>query len=167
MSIIDILSPYKLAAEIAVFGALAGGVVYGIHEFLEHEQDIGAARVQALWDKETADRTAAALKLTADQNAARDLAAQQGADREKTINAAVTASAAAVVSLRNTIASQQAQLSTASIETNRKYSAVASTIFAECSERYRSVAAEAERNANAARTLSDAWPTATITKENK
>lgn len=158
------LAPYKLAAEVVVFGALALGVSYGAHRVLENARETGRGEVRAEWAAADVARVSAEQKIAAAQNATRDLAVAQGEQREKTINAAVAASAAAVVSLRSTVANQQAQLATASVETARRYSAVAGTVFAECTERYRSVAEAAERNANYARTLNQAWPTSETAK---
>lgn len=158
MSILSILAPYKIAAEVAVFGAVAIGGAWGVHTVLERARETGRNEVRGEWKAADVARIEAEQKIAAAQTVTRDLAVMQGEARDKTINAAVAASAAAVVSLRGTVASQQAQLATASVETARKYSAVAGAVFTECADRYRSVAAEAERNASAARTLNDAWP---------
>jgi hypothetical protein len=153
-----VLSRYKLAAEILAALALLAALLWGFNRFCEAKRDEGREEVRLQWGRANLAREQAETKIAALQTANRDLAVAQGEQREKAINTAVAASAAAVVSLRSTIASQQAQLATASVETNREYSRIAGTVFAECSERYRGMAEAAERNANAARTLSDAWP---------
>lgn len=156
--ILAALTRYKLAAEILAALVLLATLLWGFNRFCEAKRDEGRAEVRTQWREADLARAEAENKIAALQTANRDLAVAQGEQREKAINTAVAASAAAVVSLRSTIASQQAQLATASIETNREYSRIAGTVFAECSERYRGMAEAAERNANAARTLSDAWP---------
>jgi hypothetical protein len=68
------LAPYKLAAEIAMFGALAAGAAFGIHQLLEYDRDIGGAEVQLRWNKQiTADTEAARVRT--DQMAAQVTAA--------------------------------------------------------------------------------------------
>jgi hypothetical protein len=154
------LAPYKLAAEVAVFGALAAGVAWGGHTVLERAREKGREEVRLEWRTADLARVEAETKLAAAQNATREMAMQQGEQREKTIKDSATALAGAAASLRSTVANQQTQLATASAETARRYSIVASTVFTECADRYRSVAEAAERSASTARTLSEAWPTA-------
>jgi len=158
------LSPYKLAAEVAVFGALALGVMYGVHRVLENARETGRAEVRQEWAAADVARVGAEQKIAAAQTATRDLAVAQGEQRDKTITVSAAALATAAASLRSATASQQAQLATASVETARRYSITASSVFAECVAQYQSVAESAERNASAARTLNDAWPTAAPAK---
>jgi hypothetical protein len=161
MSILDALAPYKIVAEIVVFGALAGGVTYGVHEFLEHERDIGRAEVRALWDKQTAADKDAARKQEADFATRLDEATKNGADREETIRTLVAASGNANLGLRDTLAAIRSGVPGGTVETLGKSVATLSTVFADCAGRYQAMAATADRHASDAKTLSDAWPTAT------
>lgn len=153
------LARYKLVAEGLALLAAFSAVLWGFHAFCEYQQGIGEARKQAAWDLDTARREAADAKFTAEREKNVNLAASQGIQREKTISAAFASNAATVVSLRGAISNYQAQLTTASIETSRRFAAAASTVSAECAEEYNSMAKDAARLDNAARTLSDAWPT--------
>lgn len=156
--ILAFFARYKLAAEILAALALLAALLWGFNRFCEAKRDEGRAEVRTQWREADLARAEAENKIAALQNANRDLAVAQGEQREKAINTAVAASASAVVSLRSALASQQAQLATASIEANRQYSRTASAVFAECVERYKSVAEDAARLDNAARTLDAAWP---------
>lgn len=158
IALVAFFSRYKIAAEALAALALLAGLLYGFHRFCESLREVGRNEVRIEWREADVKRIEAENKLAAAQNANRDLAVAQGEQREKTITAAVSATSAAVVGLRGIIASQQTQLSTANIEANRRYSAAAGAVFAECTERYRSMAEAAERSDNAARTLNAAWP---------
>jgi hypothetical protein len=46
----DLLGPYKYVVDALVFLVLVGGIALGLHKYNTYEQDIGASRVQALWD---------------------------------------------------------------------------------------------------------------------
>lgn len=164
MNILTALAPYKLAAEVAIFGALAAGAAWGVHTVLEGQREKGREEVRIEWRTADLARVEAENKLAAVQNATRELAVAQGEQREKTIKDSAAALAGAAASLRGAVAGHQTQLTTASAETARRYSLVASTVFTECADRYRSVAEAAERSASTARTLSEAWPTAPETK---
>lgn len=157
-------STYKRWIEVAAIGLVILGALWAFHSFSERQREIGREEIRLEWREAEVKRVEAENKLLAAQNAVRDMAKTQGEEREKTINAAIAASTANAVSLRGVLTSQQAQLASANIETARRYSAVASAVFAECTEENRWLAAEAERNANYARTLSDAWPTAPAAK---
>lgn len=158
MNPLAFFSPYKLLIEIAVIGALALGAVWGVHEFLEHERDIGRAEVQALWDKQVAaDKEAARIK-TAELAAQAEEAKKNGANREQTIRTLAGASSAANLGLRDVLASTTASVPNATIETLGKSVTTLSSILADCSGRYQDVAEKADRHANDAKTLDEAWP---------
>ena len=152
-------SAYKRWFEIAAIGAVIIGVLWAFHSWSEKQREKGREEIRIEWREAEVKRIEAENKLLAAQNAVRDIAKSQGEEREKIIANAFAANTAAVVSMRGTIANQQAQLATASIETTRRYSAAAGSVFAECVERYNAVAKDAARLDNAARTLDAAWPT--------
>lgn len=161
MSILAALAPYKIGAEIAVFGALAGGAMFGVHELLEHERNIGRAEVQQRWDNQTVADKEAARKQEADFTTRLNEATQNGAAREETIRNLVAASGNANLGLRDTLATIRSSVPGATVETLGKSVATLSTVFADCAGRYQAMAATADRHANDAKTLSDAWPVAT------
>lgn len=163
MSILTALAPYKLAAEIAVFGALAGAVIFGVHEFLEHERDIGRAEVQARWDKQDyADKEAARVR-TAEMATQATTAANQGVKREETIQtlAAATATAAAAAGgLRDAVAKINRGVPGFSADALRSLTSTYGELLTECQGRRADVSLEAERLNSEKRTLIEAWPVA-------
>jgi hypothetical protein len=158
MSILDALSPYKLLAEIVVIGSLAAGTAYGIHQFLEHERQIGRNEVQALWDAQTAkDERAARLETARLAKQAED-AEKNGATREQTIRTLATASGNANLGLRDTLATIRGGVPSATVDALGKSIATLSTVLAECSGRYQGLAEKADRHASDVKTLQEAWP---------
>lgn len=152
------LSRYKLVAEIIVFGALAIGVVWGIHEFLEHEREIGRAEVRKEWkEQEVAAKEASRIRET-ELLKQRDDAVAKRDEREITIRNLAAGSSAASLSLRDTLNAINTGVPTATIETLRQSTATLSTVLNECQARYRGLAEKADRHANDAKTLDDAWP---------
>lgn len=152
-------APYKLAFEIAVFGLLAVGAFYEVHQFLEHERDIGRHEVQALWDKQVAADKEAARLREQDLIAQRDRALQQGADREAIIRTLAAGSNAANLGLRDTLAAIRSGVPGASSDALGKSVSTLATVLADCSGRYQAMAERADRHASDVKTLQDAWPT--------
>lgn len=158
MNPLSFLSPYKLLIEILVIGALAGGVVYGAHEFLEHERDIGRKEVQAQWDTQIAkDKETAATETARLAKLAED-AEKNGASREQTIRTLAASASAANGSLRDTLAAIRSSVPGATIDSLGRSVATLSTVLADCSGRYQSMAEIADRKSSAVKTLSDAFP---------
>jgi hypothetical protein len=152
------LAPYKLAAEILIFGALAGGAVYGVHLVLEHQRDVGRAEVKAEWDRANAAAEKAALAQTEAWRGARDAAINEGAKREETIRSLAATSAAAAGGLRDAIAKINRAVPDYSIDALRALTGTYGQLLEECSGRRREVAEEAERLNSEKRTLIEAWP---------
>jgi hypothetical protein len=152
------LAPYKLAAEIAVFGALAAGALVGVHNFLEHERDIGRTEVRAQW----VQANAAAAKLAAEQTetwrAASAAATTAGEKRDETIRTLAATSAAAAGGLRDAIARADRAVPDYSADALRALTSTYGQLLEECSGRRIEVAEEAERLNNEKRTLMEAWP---------
>lgn len=160
MSILDALAPYKLAAEILVFGALAGAFTFGVHQFLEHERDIGRAEVRALWDKHAAVDKEAARVRTAEMATQAATAVTQGVKREETIQALAATAAATSGGLRDAVAKINGGVPGYSADALRTITGTYGQLLAECVGRRAEVAVEAERLNSEKRTLMEAWPTA-------
>jgi hypothetical protein len=152
------LAPYKLAFEILVFGALAAGVVYGAHQVLEHEREIGRQEVRAEWDQQIAKDKEAARAQTDDWRAQRDTAATEGAKREETIRSLAATSAAAAGSLRDAVAKINGAVPNYSADALRALSSTYGQLLEECAGRRRELAEETERINSEKRTLIEAWP---------
>jgi hypothetical protein len=152
------LAPYKLAAEILIFGALAIGAAVGIHQFLEHERDIGRQEVQGRWDQQKIADKAAADKQEKDWREKYDAAINQGAKNAQALRTDAAAARAASDRLRDTNQSLQQLLAGASVETARKYASAYQAVFADCVRRYSAMGEAAQGHANDAATLSAAWP---------
>jgi hypothetical protein len=160
MSILDALAPYKLVAEIAVIGALAVGAVIGVHQFLEHERDIGRQEVQGRWNEQKAADKLAAEKQEKEWREKYDAAINLGAENAKALRTDANAARTAADGLRNTTDKLGQLLSGASAETARKYAAAYQAVFADCVGRYSAMGEAAQGHANDAATLSAAWPRA-------
>lgn len=152
------LAPYKLAAEILIFGALGVAAVIGIHQFLEHERDIGRQEVQARWNEQKAADKLAAEKQEKDWREKYDAAINQGAMNAQALRTDAAAARVASDRLRDTNQSLQQLLAGASAETARKYAAAYQAVFADCVGRYREMGEKAQGHANDTATLSAAWP---------
>jgi len=158
MPLLNFLSPYKTMIEIAAFVAALAFVSIEIHRFMDHQQDIGYQRAVAEYqakqiaaDKANAKIEAALKKQAEDaQNAANN--------REASIQAASAATVALSNSLRDTLTSIRAGVPTATINALRTTTIALGDVFAECQDRRRSVAEEAERLNSEKRTLIEAWP---------
>jgi hypothetical protein len=152
------LAPYKLVFEILVLGGLATGAAVGVHEFLEHERDIGRQEVQARWDRQIAVDKAAAAAQTADWQARVQAATTNGEKRDETIRNLAASAAAAAGSLRDTIAKVDRAVPDYSADALRALTGTYGQLLAECQGRRTEVAEEAERLNSEKRTLIEAWP---------
>jgi len=154
------LAPYKLLFEILVIGSLAAGATVGVHEFLEHEREIGRQEVQARWDKQIAIDKAAAAAQTADWQARLQAATTDGAKRDETIRNLAASAAAAAGGLRDTIARVDRAVPDYSADALRALTSTYGQLLAECQGRRTEVAEEAERLNSEKRILIEAWPRA-------
>jgi hypothetical protein len=152
------LAPYKLAFEIIVFGALASGVLYEAHQFLEHERDIGRNEVRAEYAKQLADAKEAArvreLQLQSQVNEAN----QHAQERDHTIQALAARAGVSTNGLRDTIAAIGNSMSGATADALRNTTRAYGEILTECAARRRELAEQAERINSEKRTLIEAWP---------
>ncbi len=152
------LAPYKLLFEIMIIGSLCAGVMIGVHEFLEHEREIGRTEVRnadavALAAAKDAAHTAEAQMLQM-----RDEATQHATEREQTIRTLATAAGASSNSLRDTLTGIRNGVPNATLDALGKSVTTLTTILAECQGKYYSVAESADRHASDTQTLIDAWP---------
>lgn len=159
MSILDAIAPYKMLAEVVVIGSLFAGASYGVHQFLEHERDIGRNEVRAEYAKSLADAKEAARVRETELRAQRDDAINKGNEREQTIRSLAASAGASSNGLRDALAHIGVGVPDATIEALRNSTTTLATVLSDCQGRYRALAEVADRHANDARTLSDAWPT--------
>jgi hypothetical protein len=152
------LARYKLAAELIVFGSLAVGIVWGAHEFLEHERQLGRTEVRAQWDAQIAKDKATAAAQTADWQTRLTAATNEGAKREETIRSLAVSAAAATGGLRDAIARADRAVPDYSSDALRALTSTYGQLLAECAGRRQEVAEEAERLNSEKRTLIEAWP---------
>jgi hypothetical protein len=152
------LAPYKLAFEILIFGALAAGVVYGVHQFLEHERDIGRQEVRSEYAKQLAAAKDAAHQRETELTAQRDKAIENAQQRDQTIQALAARTGVSTNGLRDTIAAIGSSVSSATADALRETTHTYGNILAECSTRRGELAGEAEKLNSEKRTLIEAWP---------
>ena len=152
------LAPYKLLFEILVIGGLAAGAVIAVHDFLEHERDIGRQEVQARWDHQVAIDKATAAAQAADWQSRLQAATTEGANREETRRSLSASAAAATNSMRDTITRINGAVPGYSVDALRALASTYGQLLAECQGRRTEVAEEAERLNSEKRTLIEAWP---------
>jgi aspartokinase len=155
---IALIARYKLLLEIVIIGALAAGAVYGVHQFLEHERDIGRAEVRAEYAKQLADVKEAARLREKELTDQRDKAIQNANERDQTIRTLAARAGVSSISLRDTIAAVGERLSSATADALRQTTRTYGQLLAACDGEQRSMAEEAERANSDKRTLIEAWP---------
>jgi hypothetical protein len=135
------------------------GLSFGVHEFLEHERDIGRAEIQARWDKQNVDD--AALKLQRETELKNQVAAAvtEGKNREEIIRTLAAGSSNASNSLRNTLATISGSVPSATVEALRFSTTTLASVLSECQGRYRDLAEKADRHTSDVKTMMQAWPT--------
>jgi hypothetical protein len=152
------LAPYKLAFEIAVFGALAAAVLYGAHEFLEHERDIGRNEVRAEYAQQLAEAKDAARQREQQLQSQVNEANQHAKERDQTIQALATRTGVSTSGLRDTIKAIGNSMSSATADALRNTARTYGDILAECAARRGELAVKAEKLNSEKRTLIEAWP---------
>ena len=149
---------YKLAFEFLAIGLLVAGGMYLRHLDTTHQQGIGEARKQAEWDasdklKAEAQRSRELL-LQKDKDDALALAAK---DKEVSDNAAAASANALRVS-NSTVAKLLSSSTTASVETNRKYTAALAEVFNDCRTGYQALGSKADGHVDSQVMLDRGWP---------
>jgi uncharacterized protein YlxW (UPF0749 family) len=152
------LAPYKLAFEIAIFGALAAGVLYGAHQFLEHERDIGRNEVRAEYAKQLAEAKDAARQREQQLQSQVNEANQHAQERDQTIQALAARAGVSTSGLRDTIAAIGNSMSGATADALRNTARAYGEVLAECATRRGELAVTAEKFNSEKRTLIEAWP---------
>lgn len=155
---LSFLSPYKTIIELVAFLALAAGICFGVHRFLEHEQNIG-------YQKAVAEYTAKALVAEQAARAKETLLTQQlqeaqnaAIQREKVIRDTSAAAAAASVSLHDTLTTIRSGVSSQSTDALGKSIIALTGVLDNCQREYRDMAESADRHASDVKTLTEAWP---------
>lgn len=161
---LEALNPYAWLIKLAAIALLVGAAWWAWNSHISHQQQIGYDRATALLQPQLVQ---ARGELAAEKNArAREQAwAQQleAANREaearnQALEAAAAAAAATAGRLRNNLADLQQRLAGTTAEACRKTAATLATLFGNCTDEYRAMAAAADGHASDVRTLSDAWP---------
>jgi len=152
------IKPYVWLIELFAALLAIGGIWYGIQVHDQAQQQLGYDRAVAEYKaaKSIADR--AALAKERNMQKQKDEAINAAAERETKIRADYAAAHAAALGLQRTVADMRGQLATASVEACRTTAAASLTVFGECEDQYRAVAAAADGHASDVKTLSDAWP---------
>lgn len=150
---------YLRLAEFIGALALVAAVCWGVHEFLEHERDIGYQRAVAEYTaKEAAAKDAARLR---EQDLQRQLQEARNAAtlRDQTIRDTATAAAAASTSLHDALGALRSRVPGATADALGKSVTTLTTVLDDCQAKYRGMAEVADRHASDVKTLTDAWPT--------
>lgn len=153
------LAPYKLLFEILVIGTLAASVLYGVHEFLEHERDLGRQEVRAEYARQLAEVKEQARIREKELTDQRDKAIENGQARDETIRTLAARAGVSSGGLLDAIAAISERLSSTTADALRETTRTYGKLLAACDGEQRSMAEEAERANSDKRTLIEAWPT--------
>lgn len=149
---------YLRVAELLAGLALIAGICWGVHEFLEHERDIGRNEIRVEYAQKLQEAKDAA-KLREDELRGQVAdAVNKGNDREQTIRTLATANGNASIGLRDTTAGIRNSLSSLSTDALRSVTAAYGNVLTECQSRRGEVAEIAERLNSEKQTLIDSWP---------
>ena len=154
----NFLGPYKYVLDAIVIAALLAGAAWLRHWDTTTQQNIGAARVQALWTEQKLTDERAADALKAQYQKEKDDAEVQAA---KSIQAANVAAAAAANSSRVLDGTLKAVLNASAngdINANRRYTAALAEVFGDCKDQYRELGREAQGHADDSLKLQQAFP---------
>lgn len=161
-AIISFFAPYKLGIEIFVIGAIIASISFGVHEFLDHERDIGRAEVQAQWDKQKASDAILKEQRETELKNQVATAVAEGQTRENLIRTLAAGSSSASNSLRSTLAAISGGVPSATVDALRISTTTLAGVLGDCQGRYRDLAEKADRHASDVKTLTQAWPSATV-----
>jgi hypothetical protein len=151
-------APYRLGIEIGVISALLAGSTFGVHEFLEHERDIGRAEVQARWDKQKAEDAVLRAQRETELKNQVATAVAEGQTRENLIRTLAAGSSSASNSLRSTLATISSSVPSATVDALRLSTTTLASVLGDCQGRYRDLAEKADHHASDVKTLTQAWP---------
>lgn len=140
-------------------GLLVAVLLLGCGWAVDHEvQKTAYLHLQNDYQQLTINAEVRANEQEAAWKKQQELAQNAFAEREKRLQDSAAASAAANDSLRDTIQALRKRLSSNSIAANSAAADTLAIVFSECSGRYAAVAEDADRFANEAATLNEAWP---------
>lgn len=141
-----------------LYGALAAALVLGYFAWADHIGDKREAQVVAKIEKLRAAENARNAQITADLQKRKDDALTEANKRALANKAAADRLAAVNRGLRNELADQRDNLSTASLDAVRKYATTANAVFGECSTEVERLAGEAAGHASDSLMFQRAWP---------
>lgn len=153
-----LLAPYKLLTEVFAFCSLLAGVAFGIHSFLNHEQQIGYDRAVAEYNVKLISAQNAAIAQQAVYQKQIEDATNAAKKREQTIQTTTAAAATANDSLRDALTHIRDGVSSATAASLSSSVVALSTLFGECSSRYVGMAEKADRHSSDAQRIYDDWP---------
>lgn len=137
---------------------LAIALWLGYHAWADHIGDVREAQVVAKSEKLRAAENARNAQITADMQKRKDDALTEANTRALANKAAADRLAAVNRGLRNDLADQRRDLSTASLDAVRKYAATANAVFEGCSAEVERLAGEAAGHASDSLMYQRAWP---------
>lgn len=160
----DALKPYAWLIKLVAVAALVGGAWWAWNSHISHQQQIGydraTATLQPQLDHARGELAAEKSARAREQAWAKQLeiANREAEARNQALEAAAAATAAAAGRLRHNLATLQQRLAGTPAQACHETAATLATLFGNCTDEYRALAAAADGHASDVRTLSDAWP---------
>lgn len=152
------LANYKLLLQIVAGVALIVGLIYGVHRFLDHEQQIGYNKAVAEYTAKALAAEQAARAKEQDLNNQITEARNEAAKRDEQINKLADALNNAYQRLRDTTTTIRRNLPKDPPTTVINTADAALSALAECSDRYSELAKTADEYASEIKLLQDSWP---------
>jgi hypothetical protein len=158
MNPLAFLSPYKLLIEVLVIGAIIAGLVYGVHRFFDSLRQEGYDKAVVEYSQKLVEAKDAAAKREAELLTQLKGAQDAQAIRDKQITTLAGSVAVASNGLRDTVTHYSSGLSNASADALRGSITQFGGLLTGCSDQYRGMAENAERERSAKQTLIEGWP---------
>lgn len=147
-------SPYRWLLALGLIIAL----VLGYFAWADHIGDKREAQVLAKVEAARIAENARNTQITADLQKRKDDAIEKANKRAQANKVAADALTAANRGLRNDLANQRRDLSTASESAIRQYASTANSVFGECSAEVERLAGAAQGHSSDSLMLLEAWP---------
>jgi hypothetical protein len=144
--------------KVVVIAGACLGALWGFNAYSEHQQDIGYNRANQEHERLNLQREALTARLETLQNKQVLEAESNATKREQALRDVVAASNVSAGKLRNTLDAISRSSGTATAEALRTTNATLTTVFADCTARYREMGQAADGHASDVRTLIEAWP---------